>query len=113
MNEGTGMHWIRVLGSATVYFFIYAISIVYFTIRSLPPTPEYSWYFRDLWIALRTIVSYALFEVPRSPLMMLSLFTVMAKSLFLGFVTDWGLRILKRRRERRVLTHNSLRSEVR
>jgi len=106
------MLWRRVLGFATVYFFIYAISIVYFTIRSLPATAEYSWYFRDPWIALRTVVNYALFEVPRSPLMMLSLSTIIAKSLFLGFVTDWGLRILERRRERKVLTHNSLRSEV-
>ena len=90
------MRWIRVFVFATVYFCIYATSIVYFTIQSLSGIPEYSWYFRDPWIALRTIFSYALFEVPQSPLMMLSLFTIIAKSFFLGFITDWGLRILRR-----------------
>jgi len=88
--------WISVLIFAIIYFSIYATSIIYFTIQSLPKTPEYSWYFRDPWTALHTMFSYALFEVPRSPLMMLSLFAIIAKSFFLGFITDWGLRILKR-----------------
>jgi len=88
--------WIGVLGFATIYFFTYATSIVYFTTKSLPPTPEYSWYFQDPWTALRTILSYALFELPRSPLMMLSIFTIAAKSFILGFMTDWVLRVLKR-----------------
>jgi len=86
--------WIRVLFLTTIYFFIYVASIIYFTIKSLPPTSEYSWYFQDPWIALRTIFGFILFELPQNPLFMLTLFVIILQSFILGFLTEWGLRVL-------------------
>jgi hypothetical protein len=94
------LHWIRILrifGFATIYFFIFAFSAVYFAIKSLSASSELAGYIQNPLIALSTMLDYVFFELPRSPLMMLTLFTLILQSLALGFVTDWVIRLLMRR----------------
>jgi len=88
--------WIRVLVFASIYFFLYAVSVVFFMINSYAGSSELTWYLQNPWIALRTIFDFVLFELPRSPLLMFTLFTLILNSLILGFITDWVFRILKR-----------------
>jgi len=90
------MRWIRVLGFATVYFFMYVTSAVFFLIKSHSGSSELAWYLQNPWLALHTIFSFILYELPRNPLLMLTLFTIILNSFILGFITDWILRILKK-----------------
>jgi len=90
------MRWTRVLVLATFYFFIYVASAVLFLIKSYSGSSELAWYLQNPWIALRTIFGFILFELPQSPLLILTLFVVILQSFILGFITEWGLRILVR-----------------
>ena len=90
------MRWIRVLFLATIYFFIYVASAVLFMIKSYSSSSELAWYLQNPWGALRTIFGFILFELPQSPLLMLALFIIILQSFILGFITEWGLRILMR-----------------
>jgi len=90
------MRWMRVLVFASIYFFLCAISVVFFMIKSYSGSSELTWYLQNPWIALRTIFGFILSELPRSPLLMFTLFTLILNSLILGFITDWVFRILKR-----------------
>jgi hypothetical protein len=93
------LQWIRILrifGFAAIYFFIFAFSAVYFAIKSLSGSSELAGYIQNPLIALRTVLDYVFFELPRNPLMMLTLFTLILQSLALGFVTDWVFRLLMR-----------------
>jgi len=90
------MRWIRVLVFAAIYFFLCVISVVFFMIKSYSGSSELTWYLQNPWIALRTIFGFILSELPRSPLLMFTLFTLILNSLILGFITDWVFRILKR-----------------
>ena len=90
------IRWIRVLVLATTYFFIHVASAFLFMIKSYSSSSELAWYLQNPWIALRTIFSFILFEVPQSPLLMLTLFVIILQSFILGFITEWGLRIFMR-----------------
>jgi hypothetical protein len=89
MSGKSKMRWIRVLGFATIYFFIYVISAVFFIIKSHVGSSELTWYLQHPWIALRTIFD----ELTRSPLLMFLLLIMIISSFILGFVTDWVLHI--------------------
>lgn len=99
MNGKSKIRWIRVFGFATVYFFIYVTSSVFFLIGSYSGSSELAWYLQNPWFALRTTFSFIFYELPRNPLLMLTLFILMANSFILGFVTDWGLRLLLRKKK--------------
>jgi len=91
------MRWIRILGFATIYFSIYVISAVFETIKSLAGSPELTWYLQNPSATLfKTSVEILFVELPRNPLLMLTLLTLVADSFLLGFATDWALHILKR-----------------
>lgn len=90
------MRWMRVLVLATFYFFIYVASAVLFMIKLYSGSSELAWYFRNPWIALRTIFNFILSELPQNPLFILTLFVIILQSFILGFITEWGLRILVR-----------------
>jgi len=90
------MRWIRVLGFATIYFFVYVISAILFMIKSLSDSSQITGYLQYyLQNPLKTIlIMFA--ELTQSPLLMLTLFIVILNSFILGFVTDWVFRVLKR-----------------
>ena len=90
------MQWMRILVLATVYFFVYIASAVLFLIKSHSGSSELSWYLQNPWIALRTIFDFILSDLPRNPLLILTLFILILQSFILGFITEWGLRILVR-----------------
>jgi hypothetical protein len=98
------LRWIRILrifGFAAIYFFIFAFSAVYLAIQSFSGSSELAWYIQNPLIALRTMLDYIFFELPRNPLVMLALFALILQSLALGFVTDWVLRLFIRHLQRR------------
>jgi hypothetical protein len=91
------MRWIRVLGFATIYFFIYLISFIIHFLYSLGShmtvysfTLEWLFYHDFPWFALRIILT----ELTRNSL---SILIAILCSFILGFTTDWVLRTLKRR----------------
>ncbi len=102
MNGKSKIRWIRVFGFATVYFFIYVTSSVFFMIGPYSCFSELAWYLQNPWFALRMIFSFILYELPRSPMLMLTLFIFIANSFILGLVTDWGLRLLLRKRKQKI-----------
>jgi hypothetical protein len=98
------LQWIRIFrifGFAALYFSIFAFSTVYFMIKSLSGSSEFAWYVQNPLVALRTVLDYVFFELPQSPFLMLALFALILQSLALGFVTDWVIRLLIRRLQRR------------
>jgi len=93
------VRWIRVLSFATIYFFIYVISFtVYFLYLIKLHLTVYSFTLEYLlqnpWVAFRIIFR----ELTRSPL---SLFIIILCSFIMGFITDWILRILLRKRKQK------------
>ena len=87
------MRWVRVLGFAAIYFSIYVASAVFATIASLRGSAELEWYLKNPLIALLSILG----ELIRSPLMILTLLSLLLSSFALGLITDWLVRILERR----------------
>jgi len=90
---------LRIIGFATIYFCIFVASALFFLLKSYSGSSELAGYLQNPWAALRTIFDYIFFEVPRNPLLMLTLFILMLQSLVLGFVTDWVLRVLLKKRK--------------
>lgn len=89
----------RIIGFATIYFFIFIASAIYFLIQSHPGSSQLSWYLQNPWVALRTIFDYIFFEAPQNPLLMFTILLLILQSLVLGFATDWVSHILLKRRK--------------
>jgi len=90
------MPWKRVLGFAAIYFFIYVILFaIYFLFLIQLHMTVYS-YTLD-WVLLnpRLALDIIFTELTRNPL---SLFIIILCPFILGFITDWGLRILMKTR---------------
>jgi len=92
MGEKSKRQWTKVLVFAAIYLLVQVISVVFFTIEHIPSS-ELSWHLQNPWQTLNAI----LFELVRSPLLMLSLLTMILESFVLGLVTDWVLSALRRR----------------
>ncbi len=86
------MRWTRILGFATVYFFILFIHFVFFIIRTYIGTPEVAWYFQHPLEGLRTII----FELSHNPILIIPFFLMALYALIFGFVTDLVFSFLKR-----------------
>lgn len=89
------LQWIRILRAlcfTIAYFFIHLILLVSFVIRTYSDAPEMAWYLQHPLHAFWVIV----FEVSRSPVLLISFFGMILYALFLGFVTDWVLISLKK-----------------
>jgi len=96
------MRGMRALGFAAIYLFIHIISIVVFTVKPHLGSPELAWYLQHPWHALSTMFG----ELIRSPLLILSLLSLVLYSFILGFITDWFLSALERRIQLRKRNQN-------
>lgn len=89
------VRWIRVIGFASIYFFIDVASMVFVTIQSLAGSPDLTWYLEHPWATILTVFA----ELARSPLLMLTFLILVLQSFILGFLTDWVLRVLRGKRK--------------
>ena len=87
------MRWTRILAFAAIYFLFHIISVVFFTIKPHLGSPELAWYLQH---PLHTL-TIMFWELIQSPLLILSLLTMILYSLVLGFATDWFSSFLKKR----------------
>jgi len=89
------LQWIRILRVlcfAIAYFFVHLILLFFFLIGTYSDSPELAWYLQHPWQAFWVII----FEVSRSPILLISFFSMIVYVLVLGFVTDWILILLKK-----------------
>jgi len=94
--------WIRVLGFATIYFFLFVISAILFMIKSLSGSSQITEYFQYYIQNPLKIILIMFAELTQSPLLMLTLLSLILLSLILGFITDQVLHILLRKRQLRI-----------
>ncbi len=96
MNGKSKIRWIE-FSALRLSIFIYVTSSVFFLIGSYSGSSELAQYLQNPWFALLTI--FIFYELPRNPLLTLTFFILMVDSFILGFVTDWGLRLLLRKKK--------------
>ena len=94
MSGKNEMRWMRVLGFATIYFFIYIISLtIYFLYLIESHMTVYSYTLTWVLMHPELAIRIMFMELTRTPL---SISIVILCSFILGFATDWVLRNLKR-----------------
>ena len=84
---------VRALIFSSVYFLLYSIHALAFTVSTYAGTAEATYYFQHPFETLLLMF----FELSRSPLLSLSLVKIVAQAFILGFITEWVYAFLRKR----------------
>lgn len=87
------MRVIRALLFSAAYFLLYSIFVLALIINTYTGTAEATYYLQH---PIETFL-VMLFELGRSPILILSLMQTVAKAFILGFITEWIYVFLRKR----------------
>jgi hypothetical protein len=91
------MNPLRVVGLSAIYLLLFSTLLVYHTVRTLAVAQpdELIWYLSE-FPPERLIAAFFMWVIS-NPVIALVFLQMGIQALILGFVTDWGIQVLRRR----------------